>query len=190
MKSKDTLIQNLRLRYAEKTRAYHTQAHVDAMLRWMAQLKEHIVEADVFEWAVWYHDAVYEPTRNDNEEKSALLAQIELTQLGLSISKINSIVALIRATQTHEPTGESPDCALFLDVDMSILGTPSDVYKTYTQLIREEYHWVPHLLFKKNRQALLHHWLSRDAIFYTAVMRDKLEAQARLNLQAELVEAL
>lgn len=188
--STDTLIQNLRHRYAEKHRAYHTQAHIDAMLQWSRNLEDHIHEPDVVEWAIWYHDAIYEPTRNDNEEKSARLAQSELMVLDFPLKKIDSVTALIRATQTHELTDESPDCALFLDIDMSILGTPSDVYKNYTELIRKEYRWVPLFLFKKKRHAMLRNWLNRDVIFYTSVMRSHLEAQARQNLQAELNDTL
>jgi predicted metal-dependent HD superfamily phosphohydrolase len=182
----DTLTQALRIRYLEGHRAYHTQAHIDAMLRWMDELKEHIFDIEVFKWAVWYHDAIYEPMRKDNEELSALLAQTELAQAGLPTAQIAQITSLIRATQTHEITSGSPDCALFLDVDMSILGAPIDVYKNYTQLIRKEYKWVPLFLFNTNRGAMLKNWLARDVIFYTPVMRDRLEAQARFNLQQEL----
>jgi predicted metal-dependent HD superfamily phosphohydrolase len=176
----------LRKRYAEPHRAYHTQVHIDAMLRWMRELEPHIVDLEVFEWAVWYHDAVYEPMRSDNEEKSADLARLELASIGLPESKINAVFELILATKTHVVSGSSPDCALFLDVDMSILGAPPDVYKHYTQLIRKEYKWVPSFLFNKNRGAMLKNWLAHDVIFYTSVMRERLETQARRNLQHEL----
>ena len=184
--SKQSLIEALKDRYAEPHRAYHTQTHINAMLRWAQEVQTSIIDVEVFEWAVWYHDAIYEPTRSDNEEKSALLAIRELTDLGLQPSKIEQITSLINATKTHVVTEGSPDCALFLDVDMSILGTTPEVYKRYTELIHKEYKWVPSFLFNKNRGAMLQNWLARDVIFYTSLMRDRLEAQARINLQNEL----
>jgi predicted metal-dependent HD superfamily phosphohydrolase len=184
--SKQSLIEALKERYAEPHRAYHNQTHIDAMLRWAHEVQTSIIDVEVFEWAVWYHDAIYEPMRSDNEEKSALLAIRDLTALGLQSSKIEQIAELINATKTHVVTNGSSDCALFLDVDMSILGIQPDVYKRYTELIRKEYKWVPSFLFNKNRGAMLQNWLARDVIFYTPVMRDQLESQARINLQNEL----
>jgi predicted metal-dependent HD superfamily phosphohydrolase len=69
---------------------------------------------------------------------------------------------------------------------MSILGAPSDAYKHYTKLIRKEYKSVPSVLFNQNRGAKFKNWLARDVIFFTPVLRKRLEMQARINLQQEL----
>ena len=50
----------------------------------------------------------------------------------------------IKATIKHT-MGESvdPDLALFLDLDLSILGSPSSLYEIYSKQIRKEYKHVP-----------------------------------------------
>ena len=77
----ETCLTALRVRYAEPHRAYHTQAHVDAMLAGLQELGEMIVHPAAVELAIWYHDAVYDPAAADNEARSADLLRAELDNL-------------------------------------------------------------------------------------------------------------
>jgi predicted metal-dependent HD superfamily phosphohydrolase len=69
--------------YNEAHRAYHTLTHIDSMLT--LDGRGRIVESDAIELATWFHDAVYDPTRSDNEERSAEMFD-EFAQRRFSLS--------------------------------------------------------------------------------------------------------
>ncbi|EKF38376.1 hypothetical protein MOQ_001416 [Trypanosoma cruzi marinkellei] len=68
-------------RYTEPQRHYHTMAHLEEMLSCLARFQSeapvaHRLPAEgtrrlVVELAILFHDAVYDPRRSDNEERSA-----------------------------------------------------------------------------------------------------------------------
>ncbi len=93
------------------------------------------------------------------------------------------MVNIIQATQDHQT--DDPDTALFLDADLSILGADSKTYQTYARAIRQEYAWVPQVLFLERRAAVLEKFFSRKQIYQTEAFAH-LEQPARANLQLEL----
>lgn len=78
------MIPSLQARYAEPQRAYHTLAHIEACLALLAE-REDLSEAErrLLTCAIWWHDAVYDPLRHDNEEQSAALARSDLAALNI-----------------------------------------------------------------------------------------------------------
>ena len=56
-------------------------------------------------------------------------------------------------TKKHE--GSSFDNALFLDADISILGSKLEVYKIYMQNIRKEYAIYSDKVYREGRKAVL-----------------------------------
>lgn len=82
------------------------------------------------------------------------------------------------------------DVALFLDVDMGILGTPTDVFAAYEAGIEAEYapiHGTER--YRAGRAMVLSDFLSRDRLFLSDHFHGLLEQQARNNITA-LVERL
>lgn len=67
---------------------------------------------------------------------------------------------MILATKKHELLNDSADLKLFLDFDLSILGTSAEVYQRYSQAIRKEYSWGPYFLYRKGRKKILENFLS------------------------------
>lgn len=59
----------------------------------------------------------------------------------------------------------------------------------YEQQIRQEYAWVPRLLYNRKRRSVLQAFLARARIYSTSAFGIRFEAQARANL-AEAVRAL
>ena len=79
-----------------------------------------------------------------------------------------------------------PDCAFFLDMDLSILGAAPEVFTAYEAAIRKEYAFVPAADYRQGRSAILKSFLAREQLYFTAYFRDRLEPQARQNLQQSL----
>lgn len=177
--------QELEKNYTPKKRHYHTLIHIKHMLRLAEENREAVEDWDVFVFAIFYHDVVYRVLKSDNEEKSAMLAEKRLTQLGLSKDRIALCSVLILATKTHQISTNS-DCNLLLDLDLSILGASWERYEEYARQIRREYSVYPDFLYKPGRKKVLERFLERDFIFKTPAFRAKFEAQARGNLHREI----
>lgn len=178
----------LQAAYTESTRHYHNLTHVQALLHWAEHYQAQLPDYDAVRFAIWYHDVVYQTRNQDNEERSAGLAEQELLKLNVPPGTIQTATQLIRATKTHQTVGLPEEGRWFLDFDLSILGSAPDVYHAYSQAIRREYSWVPEPLYRQGRRQVLGGFLERGQLFFTEALRQQLEAQARENLRRELAE--
>jgi predicted metal-dependent HD superfamily phosphohydrolase len=180
--------------YAAPDRHYHNITHIDAMLGLMHSYENALSDPQSIEAAIWFHDVVYETRRHDNEEKSAELAAHRLAGL-LSSDRIALIARMIRATAGHHVPEEldeaqRPDCALFLDTDLSILGSTPDAFAAYEDAVRREYGWVPDALWREGRRKVLQGFLDRPTIYASPQFRASHEAAARANLTCSLERLL
>jgi predicted metal-dependent HD superfamily phosphohydrolase len=137
-------------------------------------------------WAIWFHDAVYDPMRVDNEAKSAALAHEQLALLGLAPADVETVVQMVLATAGHQWRDGKPDTALFLDLDLSILGARPERYDAYVAQVRAEYGFVPAAVFRAKRGELVRAWLARPSLFFSELGRARFELAARKNLTREL----
>lgn len=174
--------------YSSPKRYYHTLAHIEKLLLYVDQYKKKLTFPQQIQWAIWYHDAVYNPLRKDNEEKSALLAQTRLQELGLAEESYGYVVPWILATKDHKlpPEANTFDGEFLLDIDLSILGTSRSEYEEYCSQIRKEYAMYPRVLYNRGRKKVLHHFLDREFIFKTDVCQEQWEKKAKENLRWEL----
>ncbi len=167
-------------RYAEPHRHYHTLQHVLATLdalRDAGAAPDHPAEADL---ALWYHDAIHDVGRQDNEEASALLARRALA--GAPAERLQRIAALIGDTR-HDAPASSRDGALVADADLAILGAEPSVFDTYERNIRLEYADIPEAGYRAGRAAVLERLLARPSLYQTDTFRHRFEAPARAALQ-------
>jgi predicted metal-dependent HD superfamily phosphohydrolase len=148
-------------------------------------VQEQIEDFAALVFAIVYHDAVYNATKKDNEEKSAELARKRLTALSYPPQSVERVEAHILATKAHHKS-EDNDTNLFTDADLSVLGAPWEAYQAYYQQIRKEYAIYPDLLYKPGRRKVLQHFLDLQAIFKTEAFHTRYEGQARENLFREL----
>ena len=109
--------------YAEPHRHYHNRRHVAECLNEFDRGTQLATEPIAVEFAIWFHDAVYDPRASDNEERSAGLAHDWLKQAGQGGVLPMFRQQFVLATKTHDPTLH-PDAPLLVDVDLSILGKP------------------------------------------------------------------
>lgn len=179
------LLDALRAAYHEPHRHYHTLAHIDAL---RSGLAEHAAECEhptLIDAAIWFHDAVYDTRRDDNEERSAVWAEGALAALGWPHDAIARVAAMVRATQRHEALDDR-DTRLFLDLDLGVLGRNQAAYDAYAAQIRAEYGWVAEADYVRGRAGVLRSFLDRPAIYFTPALRAAWEDRARRNLAREL----
>ncbi len=172
--------------YTAPGRHYHDLRHIEALNALADACADAIADRDAVEAAIWFHDAIYDTRREDNEERSAALAEERLAG-SASEDRIARIAAMIRATAGHAMPDFSggaaaQDCALFLDMDLSILGSPEADFDAYEAAVRREYDWVTDEQWRQGRRAVLAGLLARPAIYTTARFRVSHEAAARRNL--------
>ena len=174
--------------YAEPARAYHTAEHISDCLAQLDRSHSRVARPDEVEAAIWFHDAVYHPGREDNEGRSADLARIALAESSVSPDSASRIAELVLITR-HERVSEEPHAALLCDVDLSILGRSPDAFDRFERQIRQEYARVPDSVYRSTRSAILRRFLTRPCIYQTAYFRNRYEAAARANL-ARLIDQL
>jgi predicted metal-dependent HD superfamily phosphohydrolase len=94
----------------------------------------------------------------------------------------------VRATAhlTQETPPGDRDTATLLDADLAILGASEERYRRYSIDIRQEYGWVPDSEYRPARAAVLERFLSRPRIYWSELLFQEGEGQARANMQAEL----
>lgn len=178
------IFQGLCRRYSEPGRAYHNLDHIAAMLETVSEFRSAVQDDVAVLLAVWFHDAVYDSRRGDNEEQSAALALSSLA--GAAPGLLPAVERLILATKTHQAPPDDADCQLMLDADLVILGSRADDYDRYTQAIREEYAWVPEADYRAGRRRVLESFLSRECLYHTASLFEQYEQAARANLRREI----
>ena len=176
-----------RAAYAEPGRRYHDQRHLDdclAKLDSVTDLGER--ERRLLRWAILWHDAVYDPRRHDNEERSAELAQQELGECGVDSADAAEVARLILLTKGHRVEPGDSLGSLLVSIDLSILGSQPDEYQAYAQAVREEYRHVPDDAWRTGRTNVLRSILAADPLYPHPAFRDDLETQARHNIETEL----
>ncbi len=167
--------------YNEPGRYYHTLAHLNECFVKLAELKDLAIYPAEIELALWFHDAIYQPSQQDNELRCAQWAQTSLLEADLDQTVADRIHDLIMATQ-HHAKPEHIDAKILVDADLAILGADPARFKNYTVQIRQEYAWVSEPVYRLKRAEILRHFLAQPAIFNTGRFIERYEQIARNNL--------
>ena len=175
-----SIYRDLVTRYSEKHRSYHNLEHIDRLLRIEAECG---ITDDAVELATWFHDVIYDPKGEHNERKSAdyFLSQFDGYVWYEFLSEVERLILATDPTKARRGTNRED---FMIDVDLSILGTESTEYQSYTEAVREEYSFVPEQDFREGRSKILNSFLA-NKIFATEHF-EKFEAQARSNITQEL----
>jgi predicted metal-dependent HD superfamily phosphohydrolase len=176
------LLERLVAAYSEPHRHYHSLQHLQECLAHFSQAAGSAIHPGEVEIALWFHDAIYELRGKDNERLSADWARQALQAAGAASDAQARVHALIMAT-CHQATPTEPDQQLLVDIDLAILGADPARFAQYDQQVKAEYSWVPGFLYRMKRKEVLQGFLKRPHIYSTHHFRQKLEAQARLNLK-------
>lgn len=205
-------------RHRQPHRHYHSLRHVVWVLRHSRRLEEAIVECatDRYDAAAvtataFFHDAIYDPRADDNEDRSATLAANQLATLGWEAARCAMVGELVRATAGHLDGGDTDgglvgddgqdgrddgaddqrvpaalERAVLLDADLAVLGAEPAAYADYANGVRMEYAHLSALQWAAGRGEVLRRLLDRPRLFATAPGRSWWDGNARANLNAEL----
>jgi predicted metal-dependent HD superfamily phosphohydrolase len=169
--------------YGDPGRAYHNLRHIADCLCLLDEYAGLAADPVAIEFAIWFHDIVYDPRAADNEERSADRAVEFLS----NTPRASTVADLIMATK-HGKDGLSADSALICDIDLSILGRPPAEYAAYAAAIRLEYAWVPPPQYAEGRSRVLGGFLKRPALFNHRCFSSVSTQRPRSNLTWELGE--
>lgn len=195
-----TAFSTLVVRYEETGRAYHNLTHLKDVfdkLDWAQRALQKSGEVsdldesekrrlfDTIEWALWYHDAVYDPKAKNNEERSAQLFLDHAEKFGLPPEMTKAVVNLIMATAHHKDARTLAE-RIMTDCDLAILGANKSAFDKYHADIRREYSFVQEPLYTQLRTQVMQDFYDQDKIFKTDAFHQAFETSARRNLESVL----
>lgn len=183
----ERVLHHLLSNYQQQHRKYHTIQHIQECFEEFNSIKKLLHHPEQVELAIWFHDAIYNPARQDNEEKSArMLANYSPTKTKKGMLHTQQAQRLILATKDHEAYDH--DSAYFLDIDMSILGSSPKRFNEYEQQIREEYSMYSDEEYKQGRSTFLKPLSTKYKIYNTEEYEFKYAKQAKLNIDRTLLK--
>ncbi|KAL3916564.1 MAG: hypothetical protein SGILL_005119 [Bacillariaceae sp.] len=193
----DSWFDRVYAQHNEQGRFYHTAVHLKEMLEYLEILQQSGVvtqdQAVPMVWAIFFHDAVYDPKSSQNEKDSAILFRDFSKEASLDSDLVEVVVTMIGATEKHQIIAMQGQAEMevaqtfFLDLDMAVLGKKTGAYLAYAGLIRREYYFVEHETYCSKRAEVLQTFLDDSKTIYSSeVFKAAMEAQARDNLMNEI----
>jgi pantetheine-phosphate adenylyltransferase len=138
------------VRYEEKHRYYHTLEHIISLMNILDRKKS--LDDELFLTTV-YHDAVYDPKRSDNEDRSAELFISESGGANITREQAKEIKKIILATKEHSSHDQrSKD---FMDADLNILWSPLEEQIHHENLVFKEYQFMNYKKYVPERIKVL-----------------------------------
>jgi predicted metal-dependent HD superfamily phosphohydrolase len=171
--------------WSEPHRQYHGLAHLAAVLGLVAQLETAATDPAAVRLAAWYHDAVYDPSSQDNETVSAQRARAGLRGL-VPDERIDEVERLVLLTAGHDAAPGDANGAVLCDADLAVLAGPPEAYAAYASAIRSEYGHLSDEVFTAGRIAVLEQLLALPELYRLPAVAAEWTPRARANLTAEL----
>lgn len=172
-------------------REYHNLRHVSSMVDYLRLNIDEIkpVCPEEIMLASFFHDIVYIPGRDDNEEKSSDFAHLAMQAMGLGKTISARIVKMIRYGSGQSFDSEwNADLHIFHDLDFMILGSEKSTYDFYAEDIKKEYTRISRISEKDFHDGR-RRWLSdmlKKRIFFHDHFLVKFEDKAKENISREL----
>jgi predicted metal-dependent HD superfamily phosphohydrolase len=176
----------------EPHRVYHDRSHLVWLLDEADRRAALIRDPAFVGYAIWFHDAVYViggpgadgAAAPDNDAASAAWAREAIADRTLG-ARVGRVIEMTK--RRHEGEAEG-DAALFLDMDIAILGQPWEAYCAYAAAIRREFHAYNDGAFAAGRGRFLEQQLQRPRTFRTDFYEHEFGETARANMRWEAEE--
>ena len=186
----DSLFDLILAHHSEPGRVYHTADHPADLLEKARPFLPLLPKPLVVIKTALIHDVVmrFGPGVRDNEEQSAAFAREHLAQ----DPDLEAVCTITLATKDHVPRLRTPEEAVFLDLDLSILSDPPEVFDRYDlEQIPQEYAWADPDAYRTKRAEVLAGFLERtDSIpnpLYRSPYFTHRAPQAKANLRRALL---
>jgi len=136
--------------------------------------------------AILFHDAVYDPTRTDNEQRSAALWE-KSAPMGLSRRDVDWVANTIRATADHLApypvrTLRQRARRWLLDLDLTPLGDEPGTFDRNTRALRAEYRHLAEPEWRHQRTAFLRKVQNARGLYHSHPIAAAFAPRARRNL--------
>jgi phosphopantetheine adenylyltransferase/predicted metal-dependent HD superfamily phosphohydrolase len=168
-------------------RHYHNLRHVSELLSLVSEEYQDRKPPSELLLAVWFHDAVYHPLNSSSEDDSISLFREFVARTSIQVNA-DAVTLAIQYTKSHR-AHISCDCQvswipIFLEADLSILGSEIDRYHEYSNQIKSEYSHLLESEFKDGRRVFLDSY--KDFVFKHLKSGNRLSSHLSDNLREEL----
>uniref|UniRef100_A0A6B2LIX7 HD domain-containing protein n=1 Tax=Arcella intermedia TaxID=1963864 RepID=A0A6B2LIX7_9EUKA len=174
--------------YQENWRFYHNLNHIQELYMFYDQYQTKLNNKECIELAIWFHDVIYTPSQNNNEEMSAELYRTFCDEARPPTDLHQPVHDYILSTKAHKVTSDCADRDLkyFLDFDLAVLGKDLQDYMLYAEQIRQEYLPVyPEPKYTQGRIKVLGK-LKEGGLFLTPEFQQLYENKAIQNITHEM----
>lgn len=172
--------------YSHPKRGYHNlENHIQHCLKVFDNVKHLAIDPDAIEFAIWFHDAIYDTKIHGIEEKCAELAFNTAIDLGCFRRFAKTVSDLVLETR-HISEPVDFDAKLLCDIDLSPLGISFAEFDRNAAFIREEYAHVSDTDFANGRMRILKKYLDKQNIYNYKYFQDKYGDLAEENLKRSM----
>ncbi|MDZ7840109.1 MAG: hypothetical protein U5R46_04680 [Gammaproteobacteria bacterium] len=171
--------------YGKPGRHFHNLAHIRRCIDRLDEVHDLLDDPDAAEIALWFHDAIHDPERDDNELRSALLFE-ERAGIYLPAQRAESIHSMIMATVHCGASGAGNDARYTADIDLSGLAAPWPEFLQAAEMLHRECGHATGSDFQIGSERFFRRLLSGPGIYLTEHFRTRCEVRARRNIETWL----
>ena len=168
--------------YTKKWKFYHNLNHVYSFVNLFEKYNKFINNyKNEFLISIYFHDIIYIPSRNDNEEESINMFNKFYNEVKPNNLNKEKVIEFIAETKNHSLSKDYDfELDLFLDMDMQIVADEN--WEDYENKIRKEYCFVDETEYKNKRRQFLQSLVNKNRIFRTQIFYDTYEQIAKNNI--------
>jgi predicted metal-dependent HD superfamily phosphohydrolase/phosphopantetheine adenylyltransferase len=168
--------------YTKKWKFYHNLNHVYSFVNLFEKYNKFINNyKNEFLISIYFHDIIYIPSRNDNEEESINMFNKFYNEVKPNNINKEKVIEFIVETKNHSLSKDYDfELDLFLDMDMQIVADEN--WEDYENKIRKEYCFVDETEYKNKRKQFLQGLVNKNRIFRTQIFYDTYEQIAKNNI--------
>ena len=176
--------------YTKKWKYYHNLNHIYSFVELFEKYNNNIQNyKSEFLISIFFHDIIYIPSRNDNEDESMNLFNKFYSETNPKNLNKEKVIEFISETKNHTLNiiHNNEELNYFLDMDMHILSEEN--WEDYENKIRKEYPYLSEIEYKNGRIKFLQSCLNKEKIYRTKIFYDAFEQKARSNIK-KIIEKL